>query len=373
MVLTLSSLLISLGVSTLLILSLTFLIKKCFPIKYLGFLALLIFLTLCFPVEYFFSAPIVAPKIMNPIDIALKLDNSREISKTSVALCIYFIGVLIKLILFIKETKIINEKFKILTHNSEKYHLDHFLPYSRKNYPVYFSEYVNAPFILGFNKAIFIPSIKFNKQELLYILEHEKAHIIHHDILIKYIMNILTIIYWWFYPVYVFQKNINLLLEIRVDDFVTKHNNDKEKSEYAQTLVNVQKKYLITANKNSNPLRANLIDKSIKMLDYRIQYLINPNGYKYINTLVLILLLTSSITTHFISLKTFYKPPIERDYITETNLKERNAPFNVVQTNSTTTKYDKAEYIYVKVDGHVYKRLWNGENGQWEDFWQFVS
>ena len=274
MLLTPSSLLIALCLSTVLILFLNFSLKNhLFTLKTLEVLIIIIILTMYFPLEFVFNQSIIAPSIMNPIHNALKADLNNIISKTSIFLFIYFIGLIYKLIIFIKENIFIQRKFKILVQNSHKHLVSHFLPNSKKNYTVCLSEFVSTPSLIGSNNTIFIPSITFNKQELSNILEHEIAHINHHDIFIKFIINILTIIYWWFYPVYIFQKNSNLVLEIRIDHFVTKDKNKISKMKYAQTLIDVQRKILNNHNKENCIYNTNIIDSNINALKCRIQYL----------------------------------------------------------------------------------------------------
>ena len=91
-----------------------------------------------FPFEFVFNQSIIAPSIMNPIHNALKADLNNIISKTSIFLFIYFIGLIYKLIIFIKENIFIQRKFKILVQNSHKHLVSHFLPNSKKLYRLSF-------------------------------------------------------------------------------------------------------------------------------------------------------------------------------------------------------------------------------------------
>ena len=133
MLLTPSSLLIALCLSTVLILFLNFSLKNhLFTLKTLEVLIIIIILTMYFPLEFVFNQSIIAPSIMNPIHNALKADLNNIISKTSIFLFIYFIGLIYKLIIFIKENIFIQKKFKILVQNSHKHLVSHFLPNSKK-------------------------------------------------------------------------------------------------------------------------------------------------------------------------------------------------------------------------------------------------
>lgn len=376
MQLTISSLLISLCLSTILIFLLDLSIKKhFFTIIHLQILIFLIILTMYFPFELILNKSIVVPYIMNPIDSVIKPDLSGTIPKISVFLFIYLIGVLYRLILFIKDIIFIHKKYLFLVNNSNKCFAQDFLPNSKKNYIVYLSDFVSTPSIIGFNKTIFIPYVTFNKQELSNILEHEIAHINHHDIFIKFIINILTIIYWWFYPVYIFQKHSNLVLEIRTDHFVTKDKNKASKMKYAQTLIDVQKKILNNQNRNKILFNSNIIDSNTESLKHRIQYLSYTSQHNFIPKIFLVLLIFSSVSIHCISLKNYYHPPVKREYFTKDNLNELNISSEIYEqtlSNSLSPTSKETEWIFVNVEGHIYKRLWNTETGYWEKKWQFV-
>ena len=51
--------------------------------------------------------------------------------------------------------------------------------------PVYRSDLVPSPMVIGFKKAIFLPETEFDHKELVNILEHELTHLRNKDIYIK--------------------------------------------------------------------------------------------------------------------------------------------------------------------------------------------
>lgn len=75
-------------------------------------------------------------------------------------------------------------------------------------------------------------------KDLTYILKHEVMHYRHHDLLIKFLVRLLSILYWWNPFCYRLNKQIDLVLEMRIDDTVTSLS-DREISEYLHTLLNI--------------------------------------------------------------------------------------------------------------------------------------
>ena len=61
--------------------------------------------------------------------------------------------------------------------------------------------------VLGWQKVILLPDVSYSQKEIEHILSHELQHILNHDIWIKQLMNLLTIVYWWFLPVLLAEKS----------------------------------------------------------------------------------------------------------------------------------------------------------------------
>ena len=324
--LTISSLLITLIFSTFLILILNLLltkkdfIKKC-KIDYLQFLIVAIILKLFFPFEWSLSKQINLSLLILPIRETLNTEPFHLLSIQEILMIIYIIGVIYKIILLLIEICQIKRKTTFLSFISEKHWVSDYFPNLEKNYPIYISKYVSVPSIIGFSSTIYLPSTSFSKQELMNILHHEIIHIKKHDIMFKSFVNILTIVYWWFYPIYIFQKLVHVYLEIRVDHCVTKNMNKKEILDYAETLISVQKKLNKYSVETHNSFRTNIINDNTKILNIRIQNLINETMNSKSNWEILFLIACSTIITGFISINGSYNPPIERIYFTENELK----------------------------------------------------
>lgn len=96
--------------------------------------------------------------------------------------------------------------------------------------------------------------MKFTENELRYVFRHELAHVRHHDVLIKLLVNVLAIVYWWNPLIRILRKELDIILEIRVDDRVLAGGDQNTRSDYVDTLMDVaiQAQALMIARDASN-------------------------------------------------------------------------------------------------------------------------
>ena len=186
-------------------------------------------------------------------------------------------------------------------------------------YPVYVSKYVQTPTVFTTRKIIFLPITSYTENEFNSILSHEISHIKNHDGLIKQMINILMILYWWNPFVYLFRKQLHLLLEMRADYNCTKHLNSISKYQYVQNLISIQKKSC--TNIADSSLASNMIDENIQILKYRINYLIEEKYQQKTNRLFLMFLIFLPLLTNSIILEAAFPAPNENQMISEGELK----------------------------------------------------
>lgn len=310
MEITISSLFITILLSTLMIYFLNFFMKnsnkfKIFRTDFFTFLILVIVLRILFPVELFFTKSIYISSIMNPIMEFFNYELSSNITILHISLSIWLFGFIIFGFRFIHELVV---SYKISNKIQEKsicYKVSDFLNnYDGKDYPIMISDIVKSPMVFGLKNIIFLPQIEFSKVDVYNIIHHEIRHIKNHDIFIKIFINLITILYWWFPPVYVLSKNINLFLEIRVDDQVTRNMSANSRIDYTQSLINVQKK--INVQKNKSLAYSSFIDDSANILAYRIHYLMDGDFIKKTKSIFLILLCILPFLSNMIILEPAY-------------------------------------------------------------------
>ena len=111
-----------------------------------------------------------------------------------------------------------------------------------KNFTVKRSKLVDAPFIIGFlQPVIVLPAIIYSDKELYYILCHEILHYKHHDLYIKFFLELVSTLYWWNPIIAVLKLQISKSLEINIDYMVTQNLTAIEKLDYTECLLNTAK------------------------------------------------------------------------------------------------------------------------------------
>ncbi len=80
-----------------------------------------------------------------------------------------------------------------------------------------------GPVLFGiFSPKILLPeNLEIPERDLFYILRHEASHHFHHDLLLKSIIRLITLIYWWNPVCILLNRQADVILEMRVDDSLT--------------------------------------------------------------------------------------------------------------------------------------------------------
>ena len=279
MIITLSSFLISLVIGTIFIFILNrVLIQKAFykrcRLDFMKICILIIALRFLLPVELFYTFSIPSHFLMQNIHNVLYINIfGIEIYKT--ILGIWLIGCVIQLLKMIKQLS--STHFYIATMKNKEKHTFNQITY-------YIDETIDSPMVIGYKGIIVLPDKTYTNNELEDILMHELFHIQNKDILKKYFIQFLVCIYWWFYPIYLFQVECNLIIEMNVDFQVTQKMNDDRFLLYAKHIVSSAKE-----GKSSKFLSFSIIEKNT--LKYRIHYLLEGYKIKHTSDIVLCSLL----------------------------------------------------------------------------------
>ncbi|MBR1771984.1 MAG: M56 family metallopeptidase [Lachnospiraceae bacterium] len=109
---------------------------------------------------------------------------------------------------------------------------------------------IASPALFGiFSPRILIPeNVQLKGQPLYYVLRHEMAHHFHHDLILKNIIKIITLVYWWNPFGILLNRQTDIILEMRVDDSLTQANVEQT-SAYMHCLLDY-----ITDNMEKAPL-----------------------------------------------------------------------------------------------------------------------
>lgn len=97
---------------------------------------------------------------------------------------------------------------------------------------------VDVPKVTGFFKAyIYMPQLTATDEELEFILRHEYQHFKNHDLFIKIFYLLLTAVFWWNPVLYIFQRELENLLELRCDVSISQNLNARERIGYLEAIL----------------------------------------------------------------------------------------------------------------------------------------
>lgn len=101
---------------------------------------------------------------------------------------------------------------------------------------------VESAFGIGvIHKRIILPDKDYTEAELHYVLLHEYTHFLNHDTIVKQLVTLFCIIFWWNPVVYLLQKDLEQNLEIKCDLSVARTLCSKERAEYLRTILALMK------------------------------------------------------------------------------------------------------------------------------------
>lgn len=97
---------------------------------------------------------------------------------------------------------------------------------------------LNVPMLFGiFSPKILVPEhLQLSGSHTYYILRHEMTHHFHHDLILKGLVKIITLIYWWNPLCILLNKQTDVILEMRVDDSLTRSDTNRT-IEYMNCLI----------------------------------------------------------------------------------------------------------------------------------------
>lgn len=101
---------------------------------------------------------------------------------------------------------------------------------------------VESAFGIGvIHKRIILPDKDYTEAELHYVLLHEYTHFLNHDTIVKLLVTLFCIIFWWNPVVYLLQKDLEQNLEIKCDLSVARTLCSKERAAYLRTILALMK------------------------------------------------------------------------------------------------------------------------------------
>lgn len=138
---------------------------------------------------------------------------------------------------------------------------------------------VESAFGIGvIHKRIILPDKDYTEAELHYVLLHEYTHFLNHDTIVKLLVTLFCIIFWWNPIVYLLQKDLEQTLEIKCDLSVARTLDEQERAAYLRTILSLMKQ---TGRKHRLPFMATALfqadaqaeikERSVMVMTYSAQ------------------------------------------------------------------------------------------------------
>lgn len=317
-------------------------------------LSIIILIRLLFPFELFFTRSIYIGSLMNPIQEFFGIELTNGITVLNIFCLFWGVGSIVCLSMYLRKIQISKQILQSIGQNAKKYTISSFIKVDPSlDYPVWVTDLVSVPMVLGLKEEIVLPAKQYSEVELQTIFQHEIQHVQNHDIYIKQLLNVLIIIYWWFLPIYWLSNNINLALEIRADAKATQHLEKIDVLKYAYTLVDIEDKFDYKAIDKSLAVSSNFfIQENSKVLLYRINYLLNSDFKRKSNVLFLVIIILLPFISNTIILEPWYEYPNKKDNtISDTELMEnsylfeQNGKYYVVIDNQIAEVTNPEDFI----------------------------
>lgn len=254
-----SSFLMSLLFSNVLLIQLCILFQNTKFMIDIGYRLLAVFLAITllrflFPFEIAFSTNILLPEILSRVIIFIKTPHIAfgrfSLSIWSTFLIIWLIGSAVTGIRLLRSYRHFNRMIQQLgTDISAEEPYESLLRqicqkrHKKNRFRIVKLPGIGSPMVTGFrNPYILLPEHTItDQQDLYYILSHEAAHIFHHDMVIKFLSQILCVIYWWNPFVKQLKKQISTMLELRVDFILTNSSDPQIRVNYLESLLRAAK------------------------------------------------------------------------------------------------------------------------------------
>ena len=222
-----------------------------FGYKLLGLFALFTLLRFSLPVEFSFTKDIALPLPTIVSDIIAKLRHrlfsisGQPVSIWLIFQCVWIIGAICSILLFI--ISYIRDSYHIILYGKE---MTNSSPYQElvahicdeqnrhNNFRVVEIPDLDTPRIFGIiTPRILLPeNIELSEDQAYFILRHEMTHHFHHDLLLKSLIKLITLIYWWNPLCNLLNRQADVILEMHVDDSLT-HSSTEDTTAYMRCLT----------------------------------------------------------------------------------------------------------------------------------------
>lgn len=172
-----------------------------------------------------------------------------------------------------------------------------------------------SPFVFGLiNPKIIVPKYLKEEENFQLILEHEQTHIKRHDVLIKHLANLLTIIHWFNPAIYLLKRDLFNTMESSCDEAVLENCSTLERKGYASLVLDTLETNIMNSRKYSLGFASSNKEKTKERI-YLIMNDSKKSKFKKISTYFTIgfaLIITLFISRNLVFANTLNTPePVE--------------------------------------------------------------
>lgn len=231
-------------------------LRDVHKISQIGTTTILIFvgiisLRLLLPFELHIAKTIGSEHVMTAIYSILRFELFHIYDKTytisQLLFCIWILGSAVYAILTLK-THLQFKRFVALLPILSEPKVNRLLLSITKDFKkpisfqILYSSAITTPMLYDFrHPKIIVPTTALSDDEWYFVLKHEITHYYNHDLQIKLLGQIINILYWWNPIIHLLNKELDKILEIRVDSAVAKNLTEYQKTEYLGCLLRIIK------------------------------------------------------------------------------------------------------------------------------------
>jgi len=288
----------------------------------LAFFVIFISLRFLLPIEFPFTTNLLLPKglsrLVSQVRHPLFTLGNIEISIWTFLQIIWGTGIIIHLIKYIRLNREIKQQ--IFSHAVDVTSRE---PYAsllqsicrERNRPNSFRLLlipgINTPMLYGIRHPfILMPqNLTLSEDDLYYTLLHETSHHFYHDLLIKQLVKLITIFYWWNPLCYILNHQVNTVLEMRIDHRATASNKATTQA-YLKCLLTLAEQSA-TQLPHMGLSTMHLLPEHKNALTIRFQMLTHPKkkGYLPVTMTMFALFCAAFVSSYLVIFEACYASP----------------------------------------------------------------
>lgn len=228
--------------------------KRPSSLRYFSFSSIALVYLLCIirmilPLDFPFSYIVRLEFFLNPVMNVMRFEIIRlgghALSVAGLLGCIWLLVSTIQLSHFLHQYRATGkmlEKLKMQSADDLQGLLfqierkrNHYIPIE-----ILYCAEVSSPCSIGLlHKRILLPYDDYTEIDLHYIVLHEYTHFANHDLAVKMLLQFVKCFFWWNPMVYLLEKDIDQVLEIKCDNTVVSGLTKMETVQYMQTILSL--------------------------------------------------------------------------------------------------------------------------------------